>query len=113
MGDMNAYVYLMLAIVGEVIATSALKASEGFSRLWPSLIVVIGYAFAFYMLSLTLRTIPIGISYALWSGIGILLITLAAWLLYGQKIDLPAMAGMGLIVAGVVVINLFSKSAGH
>lgn len=110
---MNAYLALGLAIVAEVIGTSALKASEGFTRLWPSVIVALGYATAFYFLSLVLRTIPVGIAYAIWSGLGIVLITLVAFVVYRQTIDLPGLIGMGLIVAGVVVINLFSKSAGH
>lgn len=113
MGDMNAYVYLAIAIVAEVIATSALKASEGFSRPGPSLIVAIGYVLAFYALSLTLKAIPVGISYAIWSGVGIILVTGVAWALYGQKIDAAGLAGIALIVAGVVVINLFSKTAGQ
>lgn len=107
------YAYLLAAILCEVIATSALKAAEGFTRLGPSLIVVIGYGLAFYCLSLTLRTIPVGIAYALWSGIGIVLIALAGWILYRQPLDLPAIVGMALIVAGVLVINLFSRTAGH
>lgn len=110
---MNAYLALGLAIVAEVIGTSALKASEGFTRLWPSVIVALGYATAFYFLSLVLRTIPVGIAYAIWSGLCIVLITLVAFVVYRQTIDLPGLIGMGLIVAGVVVINLFSKSAGH
>lgn len=113
MGDMNAYVYLAIAIVAEVVATSALKASEGFSRPGPSIVVAVGYAIAFYALSLTLKTIPVGISYAIWSGVGIILVTGAAWALYGQKIDLAGLMGISLIIAGVTVINLFSKSAGH
>jgi len=108
-----SWVYLLTAIVAEVIATSALKASDGFSRLWPSVITVAGYTIAFYCLSLTLRTIPVGIAYAIWSGLGVVLITIAAWLLFGQKLDLPALIGMGLIVAGVVVMNVFSKAVGH
>ena len=107
------YGYLLAAILCEVIATSALKAAEGFTRLGPSLVVIIGYGLAFYCLSLTLRTIPVGIAYALWSGIGIVLIALAGWILYRQPLDLPAVIGMALIVAGVLVINLFSRTAGH
>ncbi|GAB3185077.1 SMR family transporter [Hydrogenophaga aquatica] len=110
---MNAYLALGLAIVAEVIGTSALKASDGFTRLWPSVVVAVGYATAFYCLALVLRTVPVGIAYAIWSGLGIVLITLVAFLVYGQKIDGPGLAGMGLIIAGVLVINLFSKSAGH
>lgn len=100
---------LSLAIVTEVIATSALKASDGFSRLWPSVIVVLGYGVSFYCLSIVLRTIPVGIVYAIWSGVGIALITLVGWYLFGQRLDATALAGLALIVAGVVVLNL-SKS---
>ena len=108
-----SWLYLLTAIVAEVIATSALKASDGFGKLWPSVITVAGYTVAFYCLSLTLRTIPVGVAYAIWSGLGVVLITIAAWLLFGQKLDLPALIGMGLIVAGVVVMNVFSKAVGH
>lgn len=108
-----AYIYLLIAIVAEVIATSFMKESDGFSRLGPSLITAAGYGIAFYFLSLTLREVPTGIAYAIWSGVGIVLITSVAWIFQGQKLDAPAMAGMGLIVAGVVVMNVFSKSAGH
>jgi small multidrug resistance pump len=104
------WIFLAVAIVSEVIGTSALKASEGFSRFWPSVIVVVGYASAFYFLSLTLRTIPIGVAYAIWSGAGVALIALISWLLYGQSLDLPAIVGIALIVAGVVVLNLFSRT---
>lgn len=110
---MNHWIYLVIAIVTEVIATSALKASEGFSKPLPSVVVAIGYLVSFYFLSLTLKTIPVGIAYAIWSGVGIVLISLASWILYGQKLDLPALIGMGLIMSGVVVINLFSHTAGH
>lgn len=107
------YLYLACAIVAEVIATSALKSSEGFTRpLW-TLVVVVGYAIAFYLLSLTLKTIPTGMAYAIWSGAGIVLVALIAWLFQGQKLDAPAIGGMALIVAGVVVMNVFSKSAAH
>jgi small multidrug resistance pump len=107
------WVYLAVAIVSEVVATSALKASEGFSRLWPSAIVVIGYASAFYFLSLTLKTIPVGVAYAIWSGAGVALITSIAWILHGQALDLAAIMGILLIVAGVVVLSLFSNTASH
>lgn len=107
------WVYLVVAVCGEVLGTTALKSSEGFSRLAPSLIVVIGYGIAFYFLSLTLDKIPVGISYALWSGIGIVLISIIGWLFLGQRLDVPAMIGIGFIVVGVAVINLFSKSAAH
>lgn len=108
---MNAYVYLGLAIVSEVIATSALKASNEFTRLVPSAIVVVGYAAAFYALSKSLRVIPIGIAYAIWSGIGVTLVCLIAAVLYRQKLDLAAISGILLIIAGVIVIQLFSHSA--
>jgi small multidrug resistance pump len=107
------YLYLIAAILVEVTATSALKASEGFTKLIPSIVVVIGYGLSFFFLSLTLRTIPVGVVYAIWSGIGIVLITAVAWFLYKQVLDMPALIGMGMIVAGVAVINVFSKSAGH
>jgi small multidrug resistance pump len=110
---MNGFAYLAIAIVAEVIATSSLKATEGFSRLGPSLIVAVGYGVAFWMLSLVLRTVPVGIAYALWSGLGIVLVTGVAMLLYGQKPDLAAIAGIALIIAGVVVLNLFSKMSAH
>lgn len=110
---MKNWLFLFVAIFAEVIATSSLKASAGFSRLGPSLLAMAGYGVAFYCLSLTLRTIPVGVAYAIWSGVGIVLVTLIAWLIFGQKLDLPAVAGMALIIAGVVVLNLFSKSAVH
>jgi len=105
-----AYVYLGLAIVAEVIATSTLKASEEFTRLWPSLIVIAGYGAAFYFMTLTLRTIPVGITYAIWSGLGIVLVAAVAAVWYKQIPDVAAMLGMGLIIAGVVVIQAFSKT---
>jgi small multidrug resistance pump len=113
-GDVRAWLPLSIAIVSEVIATSALKASDGFTRPAPSIVVVAGYAIAFWCLSLTLRTIPVGIAYAIWSGAGIALITLIAWIVYGQSLDVPALIGLALIVAGVVVLNVYSESAsGH
>lgn len=110
---MHHWVYLSIAVVSEVAATSALKASNGFSRLWPSLVVIVGYGLAFYFLSMTLRTVPVGIIYAIWSGAGVALITLIAWLFMGQHLDGPAIVGLALIVAGVVVLNLFSKAVPH
>lgn len=107
------YLYLTIAIVAEVIATSALKASEAFTKLTPSVVVAIGYSVAFYMLSLCLKDIPVGIAYAIWSGLGIVLVTLIAWFLYGQKLDAPALLGLGLIVAGVATIQLFSNATSH
>jgi len=107
------YFYLAIAIIAEVAATSALKASEEFTNLLPSLIVVIGYGIAFYFMTLVLRVIPVGITYAIWSGLGIVLVTVVGVFLYRQIPDIPALIGMGLIVAGVVVINVFSKTVGH
>ncbi|MEZ0006672.1 small multidrug resistance pump [Flavobacterium sp. 28YEA47A] len=110
---MKNYLFLMVAILFETIATSSLKASEQFTKLVPSLITVIGYIAAFYFLSLTLKTIPVGIAYAIWSGIGIVLISLAGIFLFKQVPGLPAIIGMLLIIAGVVVINVFSKTTAH
>ena len=107
------YLYLAAAIVAEVIATNALKASEEFTKLAPSVIVVLGYGTAFYFLSLVLKTIPVGIAYAIWSGVGIVLIAIVAAIVFKQVPDMPAIVGMGLIVCGVVVINVFSKTVGH
>ncbi|MFM0336429.1 multidrug efflux SMR transporter [Paraburkholderia fungorum] len=107
------YALLAIAIVAEVIATSALRASQGFSRLVPAVVVVLGYGIAFYCLSLTLRSIPVGIVYAVWSGAGIVLITLVAVVMYRQVPDLPAIIGLGLIIAGVAVLNMFSKMQAH
>ncbi|RDZ27160.1 DMT family transporter [Lysobacter silvisoli] len=105
--------YLAAAILAEVVATSALKSSEGFTRLGPSLIVAAGYATAFYFLSLVLKTVPVGVAYALWSGVGIVLIALIGWLVLKQPLDAPAIAGIALIVAGVAVIQLFSRTGAH
>jgi small multidrug resistance pump len=107
------WLYLAIAITGEVIATSALKASESFTRLGPSLITVAGYAVAFYSLALTLKTIPVGVAYAIWAGAGIVIISLIGLFVFGQKLDAAAIAGIGLIVAGVVVINTLSNSVSH
>ena len=107
------YIYLTIAIIAEVIATSALKASEEFTKLTPSIIVALGYSVAFYMLSLCLKDMPVGIAYAVWSGLGIVLVTLIAWFLYGQKLDAPALIGLGLIIAGVATIQLFSNASAH
>ncbi|MDE1570897.1 DMT family transporter [Aquabacter sp. P-9] len=107
------YLLLFIAICAEVIATSALKASEGFTKLWPSVIVAVGYVIAFYCLSLTLRTMSVGVAYAIWSGVGIVLVAGAGVILYGQKLDMPAIVGLGLIIAGVLVVNLMSSSVSH
>lgn len=110
---MKAWLILAVAIIAEVVATTALKASDNFSRLVPTVIVVLGYGLAFYLLAETLKVIPVGIAYAIWAGGGIVLITLASWLLYGQKLDLPALIGMALILSGVVVLNVFSQAVPH
>lgn len=109
----TSYVLLAIAILSEVLGTTALKASDGFTRLLPSVFTVVAYGVSFYLLSLTLRVLPTGIAYAIWSGAGIVLISAIAWAFQGQRLDAPAMLGMGLIVAGVLVVNLFSKSVGH
>jgi small multidrug resistance pump len=108
-----AYLYLAIAIVSEVVGTAALKSSQEFTRLGPSLIVVAGYASAFYFLTLTLRTIPVGIAYAIWAGVGIVLICIVSWILYKQTLDAPAIIGVALIAAGVALINGFSGSIHH
>ena len=108
-----AYVYLAIAIVAEVIGTSALNASNGFTRALPTAVVVTGYVVAFYFLSLTLKTMPVAIAYAIWSGVGIALITTIGWVFFRQILDAAALLGIALIVAGVIVINLFSASAHH
>jgi small multidrug resistance pump len=107
------YFYLGAAIVAEVIGTMALKSSEGFTRLTPSLITALGYATAFYFLSLTLRALPVGIVYATWSGVGIVLISALGWVLFKQTLDLAAILGLALVVAGLLVMNLLSKSVPH
>ncbi|MBD8679705.1 SMR family transporter [Sphingomonas sp. CFBP 13720] len=110
---MTAYGWLGIAIVAEVIATSAMRSTHGFTRIVPSLVTVTGYAIAFYCLSIALRTIPTGIAYAIWSGVGIVLVAAIAWGVQRQRLDLPAVAGMALIIAGVLVMNLFSRSVAH
>lgn len=107
------YIYLALAILAEVVATSALKASDEFSRFWPSVVVVVGYVTAFYLLTLVFRTLPVGITYAVWAGLGIVLVTLVGMLVYGERPDLPAVLGMALIIGGVVVIQVFSSTTAH
>ncbi|EEB7409420.1 EmrE family multidrug efflux SMR transporter [Salmonella enterica] len=107
---MNKYFFLMAAIVAEVTGTTLMKFTDGFTRLWPSLGTIVCYSASFWLLSRTLTYIPVGIAYAIWSGIGIVLISLLGWLVHGQRLDLPAIIGMGLICAGVLVINLLSGS---
>jgi len=110
---MSGYLYLAIAICAEVVATTSMKALAGFSRPLPLLLVVTGYGLSFWMLALVVRTIPVGIAYAIWAGLGIVLVSIAAAILYRQHLDLPAVLGMALIIAGVVVIQLFSGSTGH
>ena len=112
-GAFAAYGSLILAIACEVVGTSALKASDEFSRLVPTLIVAVSYGCAFYLLAIVMRTVPVGVAYAIWSGLGIVLISVIGFFCFGQKLDTPACIGMGLIVAGVLVVNLFSNSIGH
>ena len=110
---MTGAIYLAIAIVGEVIATSFLRASAGFTQLVPTAVVVVGYGVTFYFFSLALQTIPVGIGYAIWSGAGIVLISIIAYFVHGQSLDLPALIGMALILAGVLVINIYSQSSTH
>jgi small multidrug resistance pump len=110
---MNHWLAIGIAIVAEVIATTALKASNEFTRLVPSLIAALGYGLAFYFMTISMRVLPVGIMYAIWSGSGIVLISLLGWLVYRQTLDVPAMVGMAFIIAGVVIINVFSTSVGH
>ena len=107
------WLYLAIAIVSEVVATSALKAADGFTRWGPSLLVVAGYASAFYFLSLTLRSIPLGVAYAIWSGVGVALVSIVGWVVYHQPLGTGALFGIALIVSGVVVLNLSATTAGH
>ena len=110
---LTIYLYLAIAIIAEVCATMALKATDGFTRIGPSIITILGYGVAFFFLSLALRTIPTGIVYAIWSGVGIVLISAVSWIWFKQALDTPAVVGLSLIIAGVVVVNLFSKSVSH
>lgn len=107
------YIYLFFAILAETVGTTALQASQQFTRLGPSLVVVVSYALAFYLLGLTLKTMPVGIVYAIWSGLGIVLIAALGYVLFGQRLDLPALLGLGLIIGGILIIHLFSKTASH
>ena len=110
---MKYWLFLAIAIVSEITATSALKASAGFTRIVPSIVVVIGYLLSFYFLSLTLKAIPIGIAYAIWAGLGIVLLAIIGWVVYDQELDAAAIVGMSFILAGVLILNLFSKTASH
>lgn len=110
---MKTYLLLLVAILAEVVATSALKAAESFTRPVPSLIVVVGYGIAFTCLSVTLKTLPLGVAYAIWSGVGTALVAVVGWLVYKQQLDLPAILGIALIIAGTIMLNLFSKVSAH
>lgn len=107
------WLYLAAAILFEVVATSALKATDGFTQWKPSLLVIVGYALAFFFLSLTLRSMPVGVVYAIWSGVGVVLVSIAGWFFYKQSLDIAAVIGISLILAGVLVLHLFSKVASH
>ena len=107
------YLYLVIAILFETVATSALKSSEGFTKPIPAIVVVIGYGVAFFCLSLTHRTIPLGIAYAIWSGVGIALVSLIGWLVFKQTLDIFAITGIAFIITGVAIMNVFSKTSGH
>ncbi|MCY4333901.1 MAG: SMR family transporter [Litoreibacter sp.] len=107
------FIYLIAAVIAETIGTTALQASQQFTRLWPSVLVVVAYAISFYLLALTLKYMPVGLMYALWSGFGIILIALIGYFYFGQTLDLPAVIGLGLIIAGIVLINVFSKTSLH
>ncbi len=107
------YLYLIVAVIAETIGTTALQASQQFTRFWPSVTVIVAYAIAFYLLSLTLRTMPVGIMYAMWSGLGIVLIAIIGYVVFGQTLDLAAIIGLGLIIAGILTIHLLSNSSTH
>ncbi len=109
----KAYFFLLVAVIAETIGTTSLQASQQFTRLWPSILVVVGYGFAFYFMALTLKYMPVGIVYAIWSGLGIFLIAMIGFVVFGQKLDWPAILGLVMILAGILVIHLFSKTAGH
>ena len=110
---MTHYVFLFIAVFFEVLGTSTLKATEGFTRPGPSAVTLLSYATAFYVLSLTLETVTVGIAYAIWAGFGVVLITLIGWVVYGQRLDAAAIVGIALILIGVLVVNLFSKTVMH
>lgn len=110
---MSKWLLLSVAIVAEVFGTSFLKASEGFSKFWPSVAVIVGYMVAFYFLALSLKFIPVGIAYAIWAGVGVVLIALIGWVVFEQSLDLPAIIGITLIIAGVIILNVFSGSVTH
>lgn len=110
---MNPWIALAIAIVAEVIATTTLKLTAEFTKLVPSIVVVCGYGAAFYFMTISMRVLPIGIMYAIWSGLGVVLVAVVGWVVYKQVLDLPAILGLTLIVTGVAIINLFSNTVGH
>ena len=107
------YIYLIFAVAAETIGTTALQASQQFTRFWPSVIVVVAYGTAFFLLAMALKSIPVGVAYAIWSGLGIFLIAIIGFVVFGQRLDWPAIAGLSLIIAGILVINLFSNAVSH
>jgi len=109
----KAYLILLLAVFAETIGTTALQASQQFTKLWPSVLVVVGYGFAFYLMALTLKVMPVGIVYAIWSGLGIFFIAVIGFVVFGQKLDWPAVLGLSMILTGILIIHLFSKTTGH
>ena len=110
---MNHWLALSIAIVAEVIATSTMRSTNEFTRFWPSLVVVLGYGIGFYCMAISLRVLPVGIMYAIWAGMGIVLVSIVGWVIYKQALDIAAIIGIGLIIAGVIMINVFSKSISH
>ncbi|MEP1765955.1 MAG: SMR family transporter [Sulfitobacter sp.] len=110
---MPVYLILALAVLAETIGTTALQASQQFTRLWPSVLVIVAYCISFYLLSITMRSFPIGVVYALWSGLGIFLIAIIGWVVFGQRLDFPALLGIAMIIGGICVIHLFSDAAPH
>ena len=110
---MKTFVILFFAILSEVIATSSLKYSEGFTKPIPSVVVAVGYGLSFYLLSIALKTMPIGVAYAIWSGVGLVLTVIAGIILWRETLDWARVTGIVLILAGIVLINVFSKSAAH
>lgn len=110
---MSKWLLLSLAILAEVFGTSFLKASDGFTKFWPSVAVIVGYVVAFYFLSLSLKVIPVGIAYAIWAGLGVVLIALIGWVVFSQKLDTAAIIGISMILGGVIVLNVFSNSVTH
>ena len=108
-----AYFYLLIAIITEVIGTIALKESSEFTKIIPSIVVIVGYGFSFYFMTLALRVIPLGITYAIWSGLGIVILAIIGTLFYHETLDIPAIIGMATIIIGVIIINLFSKMTTH